>query len=311
MVNKNIQISVIIINFNAFNLLRDCLVSLFEKNREINFEVIIVDNASTEGNIDEVINDFQDIILLRNKSNLGFAAANNQASKIAKGEYLLFLNNDTLFLESSIKVILEYSQSLKQKVIVGCEVLNPDFTHQDSVFSFENISNVFGEKFFLYKLFKKNKIFNRGFYNYINIVEPTEVDMVSGVFLFCLKSDFEKLNGFDENFFFYGEETDFCLRFKKGLGRVIYFPKTKIIHYGSSNEKKAFWFKYKNLAISKIKYYKKHYTGVEFFIILLLHYIGYVLRFFVHGIAAILTLDTNRFRKAFYFLKAFFIYPNN
>lgn len=311
MVNKNIQVSVIIISFNSFHLLRDCLISIFEKTRDINFEIIIVDNASTEGNIDDVLTNWQDIIVLKNESNLGFAAANNQASKVAKGDYLLFLNNDILFLENSIKIILEYCQNLKQRVIVGCEVLNPDYTHQDSVFSFENTFNVFGEKFFLYKLFKKSKIFNRGYYNYIAIVEPTEVDVVSGVFLFCAKSEFERLQGFDDYFFFYSEETDFCLRVKKSGGKIIYFPNTKIIHYGSSNEKKAPWFKYKNLAISKIRFYKKYFNGVEFFIIIILHYIGYLLRFFIHGIAAILTLNPERLKKAFYFLKSFFIYPSN
>ena len=307
----NLNVSIIIINYNGKDLLKNCLSSLFKFTKDITFEIILIDNNSSES-LDDLLKEFHNIKFIKNEKNLGFAAANNQGIKLSKGKYILFLNNDTVFFENTIKKIFDFVESIDRPVFVGCQLLNSDNSHQESVVEFPNIWNTFTENFFLYKMFPKSKVFNKYYQNFQIHENPIEVDVIKGAFMFCDADAVKNLNGFDERFFFYSEETDLCYRFKKiHGGKVILFPSCKIYHYGGTKDNEYNWFRIKNLSVGKIQFYQKHFHHVKFFIIVFIHYVGIFVRVIYNIMLGIILVSKTKIRKGFYFFKSLFIYPKN
>lgn len=308
---ENIDVSIIIVSYNCLDILENCLLSLFKHTEAVSFEVILVDNNTTIGSIESVTEKFKDIILVKNNENRGFAAANNQGFALARGKYILCLNNDTVFIENTIKKVYDFSESLSEPAFVGCKLLNSDGSLQASIDCFPTIWNVFTENFFLYKLFSNSALFNKYHINFQYAAVPQEVEVVKGAFIFAPKSVIDKYHGFDENFFFYAEETDLCLRFKKDGGKVIFNPETSIIHLGGATTDKYPWFKYENQHIAITRFYQKHFEGIGFASVILIRYIGLLIRIPVYVFAGIVTFRKYLFIKAFYYLKQFCIYPKN
>lgn len=304
-------VSIIIINYNANKILENCVKSILRFTTDLDFEIIIVDNHSSEFDSEFFTSLSKRVKIIINKSNIGFGKANNKGLKEAKGKYVLFLNNDTIFLENSILKILNYISDTDKKQIIGCKLLNKDGSLQISIGKFENLRYLFFVNYFIYLLFPRSKFFNKYYLNYLNLSEPTEVDFVKGAFIFCLNKYAKELNGFDENFYFYGEEVDFCYRFKKLGGKVIYYPNTKIIHIGGATTDLNNWFKYKNQAASKIQFYQKYFKGIKFLIALIFHYSGLLLRTAVYLLIGLIRFDSKKFIKSYYFFKQIFIYPKN
>lgn len=306
-----IDISVIIVNYNTSELLTECLDSLYEHSKQISFETIIVDNASKDFKTADFEKKYKNLKILVNKTNLGFAAANNQGLKLALGKYVLFLNNDTKLLSNILKSVYDFAENFSNPIFVGCQLLNKDFSKQESVVEFPSVWNGFTENFFLYKLFPKSKFLNKYYQNELTWKEPIEVDVIRGAFMFCPTEIINKLNGFDARFFFYSEETDLCYRFKQMNGKIIFLPDQQIIHYGGVASDKNLWFKYKNQTIGKIQFYQKHFKGYKFLSVLIIHFIGLFLRGILNSIAGIILLKKGLLKKGLYFLKQMFVYPKN
>jgi len=223
----------------------------------------------------------------------------------------LFLNNDTLFVEDTLEKVMSFVEFSGEHLIVGCKLLNSDKSVQNSVVDKDKILNSIGENFFLYKIFKNYRPLNKYYYAEFNPKQPTEVDIIKGAFIFCSKKIVDELFGFDERFFFYAEETDFCVRAQKKGYKVLYYPKTKIIHYGGVSTDKDLWFKYKNQTIAKIQIYQKHYFKIEFVLLCLFHYIGIFLRVWVYVGLSIFYRNKGFLEKSTYYLRQLFIYPKN
>lgn len=310
-IKNNIDVSIIIVNYNSFNLLIQCIDSLIKFTKAVSYEIIVVDNHSMEDLIDDVLSKYDEIKLIKNNENKGFGSANNLGLAIARGKYVLFLNNDTVFFENTIKKIYYFAESSHDPLIVGCKLLNSDNSLQHSVFDFPSPWNVFTSNFFLYALFPKSKYFNK--YHLMNnkINKTTEVDVVTGAFLFGTKSNIEEIGGFDERFFFYNEETDLCYRFKLNGGKVYYYPGTAIIHLKGGTANKISWFAYKNQSLSTIKFFQKHFSGINCISALVMHYIGIIIRIPIFLIIGLVTFNQNLRIRSFYYLKLLFIYPRN
>lgn len=309
--NVSIDISIIIVNYNSFRLLDDCLSSLIQYTKYINYEIIVVDNASSSNEVDLIRRKYPQIILIINQTNQGFAAANNKGIQTARGEYVLILNNDTIFFENTLKKIYDYVTSRNDKIILGCKILNIDKSLQASFCSFPTILNIFAANFLLYKIFPSSLKLNKFYRSYCKFEEPIEVDVVFGAFIFCSQNDLKFLNGFDESFFFYGEELDLCYRFKKTKGKVIYFPNTSIIHIGGASADKNLWFKYKNQANAYVRYYKKHFSGFGLILVFTFHYLGLLLRSLIYFLIGLVSLNKKKLWKSYYYLRQLFVYPTN
>ncbi|MGE5680354.1 MAG: glycosyltransferase family 2 protein [Bacillota bacterium] len=304
--------SIIIVNYKYYRLINDCIDSVIKYTSGVSYEIIVVDNSSEGSDIDRLKEKYSSCVqIIKNKENLGFARANNQGLSVAKGKYILLLNNDTLFLENSLRKIIDFSESKENNLVVGCKILNADMTRQVSVWEFDNFLNSLSEILFIYKLFPKSRLLNRFYGNYVEISEPAEVDAVKGCFLFCRRDVAEKLQGLDERFYFYMEETDFCYRLKAMGGKVYYFPGTEIVHLDGSSTKSIQWFKFRNQTMAKIQFLQKHAKGARFFLMTFLHYFGVFLRIFIYLSMGILSLNKNLLKKSFYYLRQLGVYPKN
>ena len=305
-----VDVSIVIVNYNSFSLLDNCLSTLFQETKEISFEVIVVDNGSTEEGIGKVISKYPKVKFILNHTSIGFAAVNNQGFKESTGKYILMLNNDVVFIEDVISKVVKFSKENYDQVIIGCKLLNEDHTHQISIIDFDTISNLFGENFFLYKLFPRSRILNKYHLNNSQETKPIEVDAVKGAFLFIPKTILKKLDGLDERFFFYYEETDLCYRWKKSGGKIYYYPQAEIIHIGGASTDSNLWFKFRNQHVSKIQFFQKHFSGIKFVLALSLHELGLVLRFPLYFVIGLIKGNRSLIIKSGCYLRSIFVYPS-
>ncbi len=304
------EISIIIVNYNGFDLLEKCLSTLQEFTKVV-YEVIVVDNGSTVGDVDEVTSRFENIITIKLGKNNGFAAANNVGIKEAAGKYLLLLNNDMVFTEDVISATIDFSKSVSDEAIIGCKLLNGDGSHQVSVIDYDTISNLFGENYFLYKLLPSSKVLSKWNRNYKLTGNPEVVEVVKGAYFFIPKKVYGIVGLLDERFFFYYEETEYCYRYMKAGGKVYYLPLASIVHLGGSSSDSNLWFKFYNQHIAKVQFFQKHFVGIKFITACAIHYSGLLIRVPVYLLAGLAKMNTGMFNKAWCYLKTFFIYPKN
>lgn len=232
-------VSIIIVNWNTRDILRDCLASVFAQTAGIGYEVIVIDNASSDGSAEMVKREFPQVILIENDQNRGFAAANNQGIKIAKGRYMLLLNSDTLVLDGAIQKTLEFADQHPQAAVVGCKVLNPDRTLQPTCFLFPSLLNLSLSSTYLYKLFPKSRFLGRERMTWWDRNDVRPVDVVTGCFMLVRREAIDKVGMMDEVYFMYAEETDWCWRFQKAGWQNLFYPEAQIIHLGGQSSKQV------------------------------------------------------------------------
>ena len=272
------DVSVIIVNWNTRDILRNCLLSIYEQTNEIDFEVIVVDNASTDGSVEMVKKDFPQVILIENMGNRGFAAANNQGLKIAKGQYILLLNSDTIVLDGAIQKTVAFAEQHPEAAAIGCKVLNPDGSLQPTCFMFPSLLNMFLSSTYLYKVFPKSKFFGREQMTWWDRSDVREVDVVTGCFMLVRKKAIEQVGMMDEQFFMYAEETDWCYRFRQAEWKVMFNPAVEIIHHGGQSSKQTRTKMLVQLRLSILHFIGKHYGLLSHKIASLLVVLFFVVR---------------------------------
>ncbi len=235
-----IDLSVIIVNYNVKEFLLNLLESIRKATERLNVEIIVVDNASEDGSPAAIKGKFPQVKLIENKKNLGFGKANNQALKIASGEFLLLINPDAIVREDTLTKMLRFFREHPECGLAGCKVLNPDGTLQlPCRRSFPTPWVSFTKITGLSKLFPKSKLFAKYNLTYLDENQTYEVDAVSGSFMMLRKKVYEKVGGFDERFFMYGEDLDYCYRVKKAGFKVYYFAGAEVIHYKGESTRRS------------------------------------------------------------------------
>lgn len=258
------DLSIIIVNWNGCEITKQCLKSIFEQTKTINFEVIVVDNASVDMSCKTIRDEFPQVKLICNNENRGFAAANNQGIKEAQGDFLLFINNDTIVLDRAIEKSLVCAKNHPDAAVVGCKVLNNDKTLQSSFFRYPSLTNLFLATAHLDSIFPNHKFFGRERYAKANWNETNEVDVITGCFMLVKKEAIEEIGMMDECFFMYAEETDWCLRFKKRGWKILYAPFGEIIHLGGASSKKVKSTMMLQLKGSILLFIKKHRSRISY-----------------------------------------------
>lgn len=262
--SSKIDISIIIVNWNTKDLLCNCIYSILKQNIKPQIEIIVVDNGSTDGSVDMVQQEFRKVQLIKNTDNNGFASANNQGVKIARGRYLLFLNSDTILLDDTLNNIKSFADKHSKIGAIGCLVYNKDGTIQPSCMAFTSFFNILSRAFYLHRIFPKSKIFANADMTWFGYDEVKEIDAVKGCFIFIRHETFIAVGLFDERYFFYGEDMDLCYRLKRVGFKNLFFPSTKIIHFGGSSIKGyEYWFSLV-LWASKLKFIKKHFGRIKY-----------------------------------------------
>lgn len=275
------DVTISIVSYNTRDLLSRCLESIFKYTKELQFEIIVIDNNSADGTAEMVEQKFDSVKLIKNKTNKYYTVANNQALKIANGKYFLILNADTYFVNNSIKKIIGYMEK-NQNVgaVEGLEVYKDGkLVPNGSKFSTPLID--FYELSFIGKRVKNKKMIDD--YRIINKKrdETFDIDVGCDAFL-CVRTDImKKIGGYYTNLLLYYTENDLCLRIKKLKYKIVHLGSARVMHEVSASAKKIGWKKldiyYKDL----LTYYSKHgYNISGTFLFLLLKFEELFLKLF-------------------------------
>jgi hypothetical protein len=263
----------------------------------LEFEVIVVDNASTDGSRSMLEQEFVQVKRIYNAENRGFAAANNQGTREAAGKYILLLNSDTEILDGAIRKTVEFMKQHPEASIVGCKLLNPDGTLQPSCRSFPSVWNLFTETFFLYRLFKQTKLFGKYYMSCFDHESVHEVDVVMGAFMMIRREVIEIVGLFDESYFMYTEETEFCYRARKQGYKVCFTPSARIIHYASGSMKNMQSY-LEQIHQSQLRFIRMHFHGVQKYLGIFLKQMGIAVRIPIYFLMGLSTLNYNFLQKA-------------
>jgi len=263
-----LDLSICVVSYSTKDLLKQCLESIYRETKGISFEIFIVDNASIDGSVEMVKNNFPNVNLIKNKKNLGFASASNQAIKDSKGRYILLLNPDTVILNSSLNKLVKFMDSHSEAGVVGPQILNPNRTFQfsyDEGISLKIFFNIFilSNLLPLFKILlipiKKVKHYFRKSQGMEHHLKIKEVGRIRGCCLLVRQEVIEQVGLMDEQFFMYCEEVDWEYRMKNAGWKIYFYPFARIIHYwGASTAPNKQQF---NLIQwqSNYKYIRKHY----------------------------------------------------
>ncbi len=260
-------LSVIIVNYNVKEFLQQALSSLRKALQGLRAEVFVVDNASDDGSVQLVRDQFPEVKLILNQKNLGFSRANNLALKQARGEYVVLLNPDTVAQEDTFTKLLRFMQNHPDAGMVGCKILNPDGSLQLACRrSFPTPWVAFTRLAGLSYLFPKSRIFGKYNLSYLPENQVSRVEAISGSFMMMRRQVLEQIGLLDEAFFLYGEDLDYCYRTSQAGWNIYYVPETQIIHFKGESSKRS---RLDNLLVfyqSMALFVKKHFRHRYFFV---------------------------------------------
>jgi len=229
-----LQLSIIIVSYNTCQILDNCLASVCACIDRLRTEIIVVDNASSDDSVHMVRGRYPHVHLIINEANRGFAAANNQAITVARGKYILLLNSDTIVLDDVLASCIRYMDEHPDVGAMGCRVLNRDRTLQLTCSQEPTFLNLLLLTTGLWRL-NRPRWFGRYQMKHWDRADERDVEVISGCYLLVRREVVDEVGLLDENFFFFGEETDWCKRMRKAGWKLRLAPVGEIIHYGSAS----------------------------------------------------------------------------
>jgi GT2 family glycosyltransferase len=262
------KLSIIIVTYNSAGLISYCLESVFKTINKYRPEVVVVDNHSSDGTAKIISQNFPQVKLIVNADNFGFARAANQAAKVAKGEYFLLLNPDAILVAHSVERLVNFLDEHKKVGIVGGQLIGLDRQIQSSFGYFPSYGREFFEAIYLARFLPwgRHVLHNRlSYYQF----KTRSVDWVAGGYTLIRQKLFWRLKGFDEKFFMYLEDVDFCHRARKAGAEIYYFPRAKVIHVRQASfagDKDKAWRYADESLIYYFKKYRKSVAVAKFYL---------------------------------------------
>lgn len=252
------DVSIIIVNYNTKDLTVACIASVMEKTKGVIYEIILVDNNSSDGTVEEVRKKFPNVIVREMSENVGFGRANNAGAELAKGKYLFLLNSDTVLIENSIKEFFNFMENNRQYSACGCNLI--DGEGQNSI-CHGKLPSLKMELFScgLHKIFRSYFNNNLSIGQNIHEGDISNTGYISGADIFMKSGIFKDLRGFDSNIFMYFEETDLFCRMHKLGKKFCILDNTRIIHYGGGSVQTISGRKLVMLETSRLYYYSKNH----------------------------------------------------
>lgn len=269
------DVSFIIVNFNTKDFLKMCLDSIYSTVEGLEYEIIVVDNASSDGSLEMVKREYPFVILIENKENRGFAAANNQALEIMKGRYAFLINSDARLTEGAVNELFRFMESHPEAAMCCGQLLNEDGSKQRSFASFPTLFTLLANETILEFLCPRRFPGKRRRYE-----KPLEVDSCIGAAVMVRKQAIEEVGGLDERYFFFFEETDWACTMRKAGWKVFHVPTSFIYHFQGRSIGQALGPRFEYYR-SRYKYFDKWYprpysqaVRVVVFARLLINWIG-------------------------------------
>jgi len=272
------DLSVVILSYNTKDLLEQALRTVLDAATQLETEVFVVDNASSDSSVEMVAAKFPTVRLICNEQNLGFAGGNNVALRQVQGRHVLLLNSDTIVQPETLDILVDYLDDHPAVGAAGCKILNPDGTLQLSCRrGFPTPVAAFCKMSGLSWLFPKSRLLAQYNLTYLDPEETNEVDALSGSCMVVRKAAMDQVGMLDEDYFFYGEDLDWCFRLRQAGWKISYVPKTEIIHFqGESSRAQQMRFRYRFYEAMSIFVNKNMKRRYRFFPLWILH-IGIIL----------------------------------
>jgi GT2 family glycosyltransferase len=225
------DLTVIIVNWNVGHLVRDCLKSLYDLTEQVSFEVIVVDNCSRKGDLDEAMATFPQVNFIFLDENFGFAKANNVAIKLARGTFVALLNPDTYLLNNAFDLMLAYMRKRSKVGAVGPKLVTPDGSIQfDAARNLPNLMTEFSQQFFLYKLFPRSRLWGTYWMGWWDHQDRRDVGALCGACMVVRAEVIRKVGPLDEDFFLYMEDVEWCYRIRHAGWKLTYLPVAEVKH---------------------------------------------------------------------------------
>lgn len=258
--------------------------SIVKQPSKIKYEIILIDNGSTDDSVSVIREKFPNVRLIENPENKGFAHANNQGMKVAKGKYFLLLNSDTLILDRALDKMFVFAERHPEAGVFGSKLLKFDKTIQPSCFLCPSFFNILLSLFFLNSMFQKNKICGRERMGWFGGERIIEIEAHSGACLLVRKEAVDQVGMMDDRFFVYGEDADWCWRFRKSGWKILYNPAPEIIHLKEHTASAAGPKMQHQLYSGMLQFIKKHKP----FPVYILSCMGSAVWFFERGVIHLL-----------------------
>ncbi len=265
--------SIIIINWNTRDLLLQCIDSIYKTQRDLLFEILVVDNGSSDDSVAAVKSQFPHVILIENKKNLGFSKANNQALSQMNGRYAALLNSDAILTDGAVETIIRFMDENNKIGICGGQLLNGDGTKQNSIANIPTLATELLNKSLLRRLFPKKYLGKDHDFKY-----PVEVESIIGACMIVRKEAMDNVGLMDEDYFLFFEETDWCVRMRKKGWMIFHHPDAKIYHLQGQSAGKV------NVR-ARIEYWKSRYIFFR------THYGSFIVGVLIAGLFARLSIS--------------------
>lgn len=253
------DVSIIIVNYNTAELLKQTVQSVIDSTQNIDYEIIVVDNASVDNSVEMIKLNYPQVKLIKNSENLGFSKANNVGMECAIGRYILLLNSDTVVNEGCIENCIDFADKNHKIGALGCKIVLRDGKLDVACKrSFPVPENSFYHAIKLDKMFPHSTRFATYNLTYLDENKIHFIDCVMGAFMLVRSEAIKQVGKLDEDFFMYGEDIDWCYRIKNAGWDICYYPMGEIVHYKKASGKR-------NVKVIKafydamILFYKKHY----------------------------------------------------
>jgi len=250
------DVSVIVVNWNTRQLLRDCIDSILRHSEGYSVEIVVVDNHSSDGSVEMVREQYPQVLLIANDENTGFARANNQGVRAASGRYVLLLNSDAMLTPGALCSLMDLAQSNPRIGMVGAQLIYPDGSFQAS---FTRIPTLRQEFLILSGLGRL--LYGRTYPSFgpEEAAGPQPAGYVEGACMLAPRSAYLEVGGLDEGYFMYAEDVDLCYAMHRGGWQVWYQPAARIIHLGSASSKNRKPQREADLYRSRVRFFRKNY----------------------------------------------------
>ncbi len=283
---SNPDVSIVFTNWNVRELLRNCLLSVSEKTEGFTYEVIVVDDGSSDGSVGMLRREFPHVKLVVNERNLGVAKSYNRGVELASGKYIQMLNTDMILVNNAIRILMDFLENHPEAGACAGKLRNRDMSPQISYGSFPSFTQACADAIFLKELFPFLKVPSLGISPDESITQPIEVEYLSGAGMMVRSRVIEEIGFFDELYTSYCEETDFCYRVRHQTNWKLYFvPAAEIVHFGGMSFQHVREYQLRLLYSSYNKFFRKHHGSFYSLITRILYAIQYSIRFIFRCLA--------------------------
>jgi GT2 family glycosyltransferase len=274
------RLSIVVVTWNNARIIRDCLKSIQPIWNRPDVEIIVVDNASSDGTTDVVESEFPAVNLIRNRENLGFAGGNNIGIKESTGKYVSLINSDVVASQECLDELLRYMEEHPKIGVLGPKMIMPDGSVGASCMHFPTVGNWFWRALALDVVFKHSTRFGAYLMTYFRYDRTADVEVLTGWFWLVRREAMDEVGLLDERFFMYGEDIEWCKRFRDAGWRVVFYPGTSAVHQCGASSSRAPTRFYIEMRKANLQYCQYHHGRLAF--------VGYWITSCLHEVVRIL-----------------------